>query len=56
MGMKYRVMALSYDRDIEANYDHVYDACKETNWLIVALFWFLVWSVEYDGCDLIKRS
>ena len=57
MGSKYLVQALSYDRDLDAEYaDCVYDVCKQTDWLIVALFWFVVWSVEYDGCDIIKRS
>lgn len=56
MGKNYIIQALSYDRDLDAKYNHLYDTCKQTDWLIVALFWFIVWSVEYDGCDLIKRS
>jgi hypothetical protein len=32
------------------------DTSKQTRFLIVALFWFVVLSLEYDGVDFSKRA
>ena len=49
MGMKYMIYAF--------NYTHMeYDASKQTRFLIVSVFWFILFSIKYDGVDIQKRS
>lgn len=49
MGMKYMIAAFNYPYRGE-------EACKQTGWLIVALFWLIVFSRKYDGVNLEKRD
>ena len=49
MGMKYLVSARNYS---EPSYSKV----KCTNWFIIALPYFIIWSIKYEGADLQKRS
>lgn len=52
MGMKYMVQALKYDRGPGP----LYDACKQTRFMLVAVFWFVIFSIKYDGVDLQLRK
>lgn len=50
MGMKYMIYAFNY-------YPYIgYDTSKQTRFLIVAVFWFILFSIKYDGVDIQKRN
>ena len=49
MGMKYMVYAFNYLYT-------GYDTSKQTRFLIVAVFWFILFSIKYDGVDIQKRN
>ncbi|WMI81829.1 hypothetical protein [Anaerotignum sp. MB30-C6] len=48
MGMKYIVNAFNYPYGL-------IDKQKRTGWLIVAVAYFVVFSLKYDGVDVSKR-
>ena len=50
MGSKYTVLAFDYP------FNGYYTQSKNTQWLIVALFWTVVWSVKHFGVTLEKRG
>ena len=50
MGMKYSVYGYNYPKMVNlTNF-------KQTNFLVIALFWTIVYSVKYDAVDLAKRK
>lgn len=49
MGMKYMINAFKYPYK-------GYENCKQTRFLIIALFWFIVFSIKYDGTDMQIRK
>ena len=50
MSWKYSVDAFNYP------YKGYHEKCKDTQWFIVALFWFVVYNAKYDGVNFTKRS
>lgn len=49
MGLKYMISAF--------NYPHKgYEKWKQTKYFIIAVFWFAVFSIKYDGVDIQKRK
>lgn len=50
MYMKYLVDACNYPMGKTPWHE------KSTRWFIVAVFWFAVYSIKYDGANLIKRK
>ena len=49
MGLKYMINAFNYPcKGYEEN--------KQTRYFIVAVFWFAVLSIKYDGVDIQKRK
>lgn len=50
MGMKYIVDACNYPMGKTPWHE------KQTRWFIVAVFWFAVYCIKYDGANLIKRK
>ena len=48
MGMKYMINAFNYPYQ-------GYEKCKQTKIFIIAVFWFTVLSIKYDGVDIQKR-
>ena len=48
MGRKYEVKGFNYPFTY-------YEAGKWTKWLPVAIFWFIVYSIEFHGVTLEKR-
>ena len=48
MGMKYMINAFNYP------YKY-YEKSKQTNLFIIAVFWFIILSIKYDGVDTQKR-
>ena len=49
MGMKYMLYGYNYPYK-------GYENSKYTNFLIVALFWFIVFSIKYEGSDISIRK
>ena len=49
MGMKYMINAFNYPYQ-------GYEKCKQTKFFIIAVFWFSVLSIKYDGVDIQKRK
>lgn len=49
MGWKYSIDAFNYP--CNGYREH----CKDTQWFIVALFWFIVYNLKYDGVNFTKR-
>lgn len=49
MGKKYRIDAFKYP------YCGYSEVSKHTNWFIIAVFYFAVYSIKYDGVDIYKR-
>ena len=49
MGMKYMIYAFNYPYT-------GYDMSKQTRFFIIAIFWFMLFSIKYDGVDIQKRS
>lgn len=50
MGMKYMLYAFNYPKSIG------YEEEKQTRYLIVCIFWFIILSVLYDGVTVEKRG
>ena len=49
MGVKYMLEAF--------NYPYLGNAvCKQTRFFSIALIWFIVYSIKYDGVDIRKRK
>ena len=49
MGMKYMINAFNYPYQ-------GYEKCKQTKIFIIAVFWFTILSIKYDGVDIQKRK
>lgn len=49
MGEKYMIMAFDYPFK-------GYCDSKQTKWLFIAVFWFIIWSVKHFGVILEKRG
>lgn len=49
MGQKYAIYAFNYPYQ-------GYEKTKQTKWLLVALAYVVVWSIQYDGVDVNKRG
>ena len=49
MGMKYMINAFNYPY-------RGYEKCKQTEFFIIAAFWFAILSIKYDGVDIQKRK
>nr|DAW96142.1 MAG TPA: hypothetical protein [Bacteriophage sp.] len=49
MGFKYRIDGFHYPFLYVENE-------KQTSWLIVCVFWFIIFSVIYDGVDVQVRK
>jgi hypothetical protein len=49
MGMKYMIYGFNYPY-------RYYEASRQTRYIIVAIFWFIVYSLKYDGVDINKRG
>lgn len=49
MGMKYMIYAFNYPYS-------GYDDEKQTKFLVVCVFWFIVLSIKYDGVTVEKRN
>ena len=49
MGMKYMIYAFKYPYT-------GHDISKQTRFFIVAVFWFMLFSIKYDGVDITKRN
>lgn len=47
--MKYIINAFNYP------YKWV-EAQKQTSWIIVAIIYFIIFSIKYDGVDVAKRG
>lgn len=47
MGQKYMIYGF--------NYGDKFKHMRQTDWLIVAMFWSLVYGIKYDGVDISKR-
>ena len=50
MGQKYMISAFDYP------YKGYCDYNKQTEWLIVAAFWFVYYSIKHFGVDIQKRE
>lgn len=48
MGMKYEINGFNYPH-------RGYNGCKQTRFFIIAVLWFMIFSVKYDGVDIHKR-
>ena len=50
MGQKYMISAFDYPHKGYCDYN------KQTKWLIVAVFWFVYYSIKHFGVDIQKRG
>lgn len=50
MGMKYMLSAFNYP------FKGYSEVVKQTRYFIVCAFWFLVFSIKYDGVDIQMRG
>ncbi len=49
MGMKYTIYGFNYPYK-------GYEASRQTRFIPIAIFWFIVYSFKYDGADVNKRG
>ena len=49
MGMKYMIYGFNYPYK-------GYVASQQTRYIIIAIFWFITYSLKYDGVDIYKRG
>lgn len=49
MGMKYMIYGFNYPYK-------GYEASRQTRYIVTAIFWFIIYSLKYDGVDINKRG
>lgn len=50
MGLKYAIHGFNYP------YTGYYEASRQTRFMVIAIFWFIIFSLKYNGVDIYKRG